>query len=76
MRNIIRSIKDGFMWAEIDRRLALSLFVSTSVDVYKIDIEHGSECLISTIEDLTEARKQGHILCIELCFEKDILDML
>ena len=74
MKNIFKSQRDGFMWLEIDYKIAMSLFVNSVVELYKLDIDNGVEALIETLEDFQKAQKQGLAICIEIGFEKDILN--
>ena len=74
MKNIFKSQRDGFMWLKIDYKIAMSLFVNSAVELYKLDIDNGVEALIETLEDFQKAQKQGLAICIEICFEKDILN--
>ena len=75
MKNIFKSMRDGFMWLELDYKTARRFFVNYGVELYKLDINNGVEALIETIEDFQEAQKQGLAICIELGFEKDTINM-
>lgn len=75
MKNIFKSMRDGFMWLELDYKTAMRLFVNSGVELYKLDIDNGVEALIETLEDFQWAQKQGFAICIEIGFEKDILDI-
>lgn len=75
MKNIFKSQRDGFMWAELDYKTAIRFFTNYGAELYKLDIEHGVEALIETIEDFQEAQKQGYAICVEIGFEKDIISI-
>lgn len=75
MKNIFKSMSDGFMCLELDHKTSLRFFENYGVELYKLDINDGVESLITTTEDLVKAQKQGYAICVEIVFEKDIISI-
>ena len=48
MKNIFKSMRDGFMWLELDHKTSLRFFENYGVELYKLDINDGVESLITT----------------------------
>lgn len=60
---------DGFVWKRLFNEKAYKIWVSAEnedFELYKIRIDDESESLIESLEDLQDAFKQGHYVCIEV----------
>lgn len=60
---------DGFVWKRLSNEKAYKIWVSAEnedFELYKIRIDDESESLIESLEDLQDAFKQGHYVCIEV----------
>ena len=60
---------DGFVWKILSNEKAYKIWVSAEnedFELYKIRMDDESESLIESLEDLQDAFKQGHYVCIEV----------
>lgn len=60
---------DGFVWKKIIQRKAYKIWVSAEnedFELYKVRVDDESESLIESLEDLQDAFKQDHHVCIEV----------
>lgn len=60
---------DGFVWKRLSNEKAYKIWVSAEnedFELYKVRVDDESESLIESLEDLQDAFKQGHYVCIEV----------
>ena len=60
---------DGFVWKRLSNEKAYKIWVSAEnedFELYKVRVDDESESLIENLEDLQDAFKQGHYVCIEV----------
>ena len=60
---------DGFVWKRLSNEKAYKIWVSAEnedFELYKVRVDDESESLIESLEDLQDAFKQGHHVCIEV----------
>ena len=60
---------DGFVWKRLSNERAYKIWVSAeneNFELYKVRVDDESESLIESLEDLQDALKQGHYVCIEV----------
>ena len=60
---------DGFVWKRLSNEKAYKIWVSAEnedFELYKVRVDDESESLIESLEDLQDALKQGHYVCIEV----------
>lgn len=60
---------DGFVWKRLSNEKAYKIWVSAENEdfkLYKVRVDDESESLIESLEDLQDAFKQGHYVCIEV----------
>jgi hypothetical protein len=60
---------DGFVWKILSNEKAYKIWVSAEnedFELYKVRVDDESESLIESLEDLQDALKQGHYVCIEV----------
>lgn len=60
---------DGFVWKRLSNEKAYKIWVSAeneNFELYKVRVDDESESLIESLEDLQDAFKQGHHVCIEV----------
>lgn len=58
---------DGFVWKKLSNEKAYKIWVSAKnedFELYKVRVDDESESLIENLEDLQDAFKQGHYVCI------------
>lgn len=58
---------DGFVWKRLSNEKAYKIWVSAEnedFELYKVRVDDESESLIESLEDLQDALKQGHYVCI------------
>lgn len=59
----------GFVWKRLSNEKAYKIWVSAEnedFELYKVRVDDESESLIESLEDLQDAFKQGHHVCIEV----------
>ena len=60
---------DGFVWKRLSNEKAYKIWVlaeNEDFELYKVRVDDESESLIESLEDLQDAFKQGHYVCIEV----------
>lgn len=60
---------DRFVWKRLSNEKAYKIWVSAEnedFELYKVRVDDESESLIESLEDLQDAFKQGHYVCIEV----------
>lgn len=60
---------DGFVWKILSNEKAYKIWVSAEnedFELYKVRVDDESESSIESLEDLQDALKQGHYVCIEV----------
>lgn len=60
---------DGFVWKRLSNEKAYKIWVSAEnedFELHKVRVDDESESLIESLEDLQDAFKQGHYVCIEV----------
>ena len=60
---------DGFVWKILSNEKAYKIWVSAEnedFELYKVRVDDESESSIESLEDLQDAFKQGHYVCIEV----------
>lgn len=60
---------DGFVWKRLSNEKAYKIWVSAEnedFELYKVRVDDESESLIESLENLQDAFKQGHYVCIEV----------
>lgn len=60
---------DGFVWKRLSNEKAYRIWVTVDneeFELYKVRVEDESESLIENLEDINDAFKQGHYVCIEV----------
>lgn len=60
---------DGFVWKRLSNEKAYKIWVSAEnedFELYKVRVDDESESLIESLEDLQDAFKQDHHVCIEV----------
>lgn len=60
---------DRFVWKRLSNEKAYKIWVSEEneyFELYKVRVDDESESLIESLEDLQDAFKQGHYVCIEV----------
>lgn len=60
---------DGFVWKRLSNEKAYKIWVSAEnedFELYKVRVDDEYESLIENLEDLQDAFKQGHYVCIEV----------
>lgn len=60
---------DRFVWKRLSNEKAYKIWVSAEnedFELYKVRVDDESESLIESLEDLQDAFKQGHYVCIEI----------
>lgn len=60
---------DGFVWKRLSNEKAYKIWVlaeNEDFELYRIRIDDESESLIESLEDLQDAFKRGHYVCIEV----------
>lgn len=58
---------DGFVWKRLSNEKAYKIWVlaeNEDFELYKVRVDDESESLIESLEDLQDAFKQGHYVCI------------
>lgn len=62
-------VSDGFVWKRLSNEKAYKIWVSAEnedFELYKVRVDDESESLIESLEDLQDAFKQDHHVCIEV----------
>lgn len=60
---------DGFVWKILSNEKAYKIWVlaeNEDFELYKVRVDDESESSIESLEDLQDAFKQGHYVCIEV----------